>query len=99
MLHIDISLCHYDVIISIFSFTCVTPKQENVSGSYPILVKFDFLEEEIISSTTFEFVVDELRNLAYCFIINCIHASQGVHHHSFATVFGIRKYIVMISLH
>ena len=54
---ISISLCQYDVLISIFSFTCVTPKQERMSGSHPIHVKFSYLDVEIFSPTTFELVV------------------------------------------
>ena len=52
-----IYMCQYDVPISIFSFTCVTHKQENVSGSHPIHVKFTYLDDEIFSPTMFEFVV------------------------------------------
>ena len=67
---ISIPLCQYDVPVSIFSFACVTPKQGSVSGSHLIHVNFTYLDDEIISPTTFEFVVSSFSLSRYLLTIN-----------------------------
>ena len=54
---LSILLCHSDVMISKFSFTCVTGEVDGVEGSHPILILFSYLSQIIISTEMFEFVV------------------------------------------
>ena len=54
---LSILLCHSDVMISKFSFTCVTREVDGVEGSHPILILFSYLSQIIISTEMFELVV------------------------------------------
>ena len=52
-------LCHDDVILSKYSFTCETEAQSFSEGSHPIRIKFSYLEQSINSTEMFSFVVSD----------------------------------------